>query len=318
MDRLSDNDSQQTGQPSVQRDPKVPTGGHEEWPVDGAQPADIHTMTTSPFGPIPDDLWSFDLTGDAPHTANAPDAPSAGPPSSSTETVSPDPALGLLSPTAVSVLEDIARWGPVTDELLARLRVRDRRTHALHRSAVRNYVVDLTRAGLIHSLPHFRRAASARVVSPEGDIFLGAGAKRSNPLRTDPLALDRMLSLDVALRVAEPEHRVLGHREILEAPDHIDAFTGKPMTLLMQSVAGETWHWVPDAVIGAGTELWAVAACVPRTEMAKRSTAERILAHGGYSRFILTTRSTHTAAEIRDALFRTPAAGRLELKLIFE
>lgn len=316
MDRLRDNDSQQTRQSSVQRDLKVLTGDHEEWPSGRARPADIDRMSPdSPFGPIPDDLWSFDLAGDAPHAA---DAPSVASPSPSTDTVPPDPALGLLSPTAVSVLEDIARWGPVTDELLARLRVHERRTHARQGSTVRNYVVDLTRAGLVHSHPRFRRGASARVVSPEGEIFLGAGAGRSNPLRSDPLALDRMLSLDVALGVVKSEHRVLCHRDILEAPDHIDALTGKPMTLLMQSTAGEVWHWVPDAVIGAGTELWAVAAHVPGTETAKRRTIERVFAQGHYSRFIVTTRSAPIAMQIRDSLFHAPAAGRVEVKLIFE
>ncbi|WP_311209499.1 MULTISPECIES: hypothetical protein [unclassified Aeromicrobium] len=218
----------------------------------------------------------------------------------------------------MSVLEDIARWGPVTDALLARLRERERRTHARQGSTVRNYVVDLTRVGLIRSLPRFRRDASARLVTAQGQVFLGATPTESNAPRTDPLALDRLLSLDVALNVAKPEHRVMVQRDVLEAPDFIDLFTQKPMTLLMQSAAGGTWRWVPDVVIGAGTDLWAVAAYVPGTETAKRHTIAQVLAQGNYSRFIVTTRSAHIASKIRDSLFQTPAAGRVDVELIFE
>ena len=230
----------------------------------------------------------------------------------------PGAAPPLLSPTAVSVLEDIARWGPVTDSLLAGLRVRKRRTHALQGSTVRNYVVDLTRAGLIRSLPRFRRDASARLVTAQGQVFLGATPTESNAPRTDPLALDRLLSLEVALNIAKPEHRVMVQRDVLETPDFIDPFSQKPMTLLMQSAAGETWRWVPDVVIGAGTELWAVAACVPGTETATRLTVGRVLAHGNYSRFIVTTRSAHIASQVRESLFQTPVAGRVDVTLIFE
>ncbi|GAA0202859.1 hypothetical protein GCM10008944_20660 [Cytobacillus oceanisediminis] len=289
--------------------------------VSPADNSSMNPLENSPFGRIPDDLWTFGPSGDEALPADAP-TPVRGPlPSLSVSRASADLhelPLALLSPTAVSVLEDLARWGPVTDDLLARLRQRERRTHALERSTVRNYVVELTRAGVIESLPRFRRSASARVVRPEGQIFLGIEPSPSNAPRTDPLALDRMLSLDVALRTAKPEHRILGQQKVLDTHEHIDPVTGRAMTLLMQSATGATWRWVPDVVIGAGAELWAVAAFVPGTDVAKRRVVERVLAHGAYSRFILTTRSAAVAAHVREQLFRKPMAGRLDVELIFE
>lgn len=220
-----------------------------------------------------------------------------------------------LSAVVLDLLRDIAVWGPVTDEFISHLRGRQPGSRATSRGAIRNHVMELTKAGMIVSRTAGGRAWKVRFALSAGFEAAGVSEHGSIPMDRRAMMLRHLGVLSLVL--SWPEWVDIFPRAVICTwPDGRDPITGRVLVHRLSSVDSEVRTWIPDAYGRFGCEAWAIVIADGQSAMDVVNDLRAVLGAVDFVKVSLVTTDIYEERRLTHHLTRAGLSSRCEVHLV--